>query len=197
VADFPKASKELFGDSLEGYHQFMSDNLSAALYEKELFDKLGPVIREYQYLTIDQIIDIIKWRTPAEPGHVKRNDPERVKVISRQALTQPDEEIKTHVLTLIKGIAIPTASKILAVAYPEEYPTLNRMGWLVLSRWRYLDGKYSVTNQSWMNYLQSCRMLMQRYDLTGQMLDQALIAIYLRHEEKLNLQKFIPLDQFF
>ena len=158
---------------------------------------MGVKIRDQQFFDINQILQIVKWRTPAEPGHLRQNDPERVKVISRQALSQEDEEIKIHILTLIKGVAIPTASKILAVAYPDRYPTLNRMGWRVLHRWHYLDGNYSVTHQAWMKYLQACEVLMKKFDLSGQSLDQVLIAVYLKHEEKLNLQKFIPLDQFF
>jgi len=197
MADFPKLSIDLIDEGLEGYQHILAEDLKRKQLEIHLFDELGKTLRHQQYFTLDQLEEILYWRQPTRPGHFKQNDRERVKIISKEAMKQEDEEIRMHILTLVKGVAIPSASKILSVTYPKLYVTMNKVSWRVLRSWRYLDRNYLPTIGGWMSFLKSVQAIMRNYSISGRQLDQVIIASFVIHDLKLDLQNYIPLDDFF
>jgi len=196
MTKFPKLSQKLILEAKKGYHQFMSEDLIKLDHEKKLYDVVGIQIKTKEHITLNNLFEILKWRQPALPGHFKLNNEKRVKEISKYAYKTQDEEIRVAVLTLIKGVGLPSATRILSITNPELYPTYHKMGWLVLKKWNFLEEEYRLNTNKWIQYLNSCRRIMEKYSISGRELDQILIATYLKHNLNINLQKFVPLDEF-
>ena len=65
-----------------------------------------------------------------------------------------------------------------------------------IKKMEFLEEEYGLNTNKWIQYLNSCRTIMEKYSISGRELDQILIATYLKHNLNINLQKFVPLDEF-
>jgi hypothetical protein len=132
---------------------------------------LGPAIREQQFLTKPQFLDIAKWKTRRSQSKCARNSAEYIKAVTEAAFGTSDERLKIEVLTLLTGVSWPTASVILHFGARQQYPILDfRALWS-------LSGEVPAKGYSfdlWDEYCQTTRAMADNAGVTMRVLDRAL-----------------------
>ena len=131
---------------------------------------LRHVKREPGYLTPDELFTICHWKSTRRASLALRNSPELVKEITSFAFKAECEESKIGSLTVLEGVSFPTASVILHFCADETYPILD-----FRTLWSLGIKKPSVyTTAFWIEYVQCCRNVAEKYGLSVRQLDRAL-----------------------
>jgi hypothetical protein len=128
-------------------------------------------------LTRAQLKTLCEWKSKRRAGDVMNNSPEFVEEITRFALSAQVERSRIESLTLLDGVAYPTASAILHWFHPNPYPILDiRALWSLR-----LKAKPPYAFDFWQKYVQGWRELLRRAQrecspakVTPRMLDKAL-----------------------
>ncbi|UQN08815.1 hypothetical protein [Deinococcus sp. QL22] len=111
-----------------------------------------------------------RWKSPRSAPLIQRNDEAYVQEITRFALTTPLERARIEALTLLSGVAWPTASVILHLYHLERYPILDfRALWSVQA-----DLKHAYDFGFWMAYVEFCRVQADEANVDMRTLDRAL-----------------------
>lgn len=124
-------------DQLKPYRT-NSDDYAETERLKSLFAKLHQT-RQPFFLTGDEFDAILRWKLRGQYGrqqkHRATNTPEIIEAITKLALniTHPDIsyelELRVHLLCALRGVAVPIASAILALVYPNEYAVIDFRAW--------------------------------------------------------------------
>jgi hypothetical protein len=90
--------------------------------ETSLFVELGPRIRLRGSILRRELVEVASWKSPRPKHWVAMNSDADIRRISRAALAS-----KSPIghLTKLKGVGIPTASAILAVAEPTRFTIID------------------------------------------------------------------------
>ena len=88
---------------------------------------LTPTIKKQGYLTKDQAIKILKWKSPRPLNHYNKNSDDDFKQITKLAFEQKDEKVKIHILTALIGVKYPAASALLMFYDQKKYPIILPM----------------------------------------------------------------------
>jgi hypothetical protein len=94
--------------------------------EQELIE--GPVAasRARGHLTRADFLAVARWKSPRSRSRCARNDPHFVEEVTRLALEpSTSDRLRIESLTLLTGVAWPTASVILHFCHREVYPILD------------------------------------------------------------------------
>jgi hypothetical protein len=93
-------------------------------------------------------------------------------VISRtgRALAATDESERIRRLLELQGAGVPTASTLLYVAFPEDYPILDVRALESLG----VNPRSQYPVSFWLEYLDVCRQLARRTGVSIRTLDKAL-----------------------
>jgi hypothetical protein len=131
---------------------------------------VGAAVRARGHYTREEFIEICAWKTPRSRPRVASNARNAVIDATSRALAASDEETRISALLELAGVGVPTASTLLYVAFPDEYPILDvraleSLG--VRSR-----SQYPVS--FWLAYLHACRELSRRHGVSIRTLDKAL-----------------------
>ncbi len=91
------------------------------------------------YLTSEELDEILHWKLRGQYGRQKErrkaNTEDVIQTITGAALsiTHPDEDYETElrlgILCCLRGVGVPVASAILALAFPERYAVIDFRGW--------------------------------------------------------------------
>jgi hypothetical protein len=137
--------------------------------ESELIE-LRKRVHQTGYLTKSQLKKLCIWKAARSAGHVDKNSPEFVKEITSFALSASDERARIESLTLLDGVAWPTASVILHLYHKKKYPILDfRALWSAGSE---VPNQY--TFQFWNDYSEFCREIANKHNINMRTLDRAL-----------------------
>jgi len=132
--------------------------------------KLKPPVQKRGFLQKHDLEDIACWKAPRSAGHVRKNEDEYVRELTRFALWTTNERARIEVLTALTGVSWPTASVILHLFHREPYPILDfRALWSVSLE---VPNQYSF--DLWWPYVQFCRNVAQRNKVDMRTLDKAL-----------------------
>lgn len=96
-----------------------------------LFEEIKGV-KNQGYLTRDQLLKILVWKSPRPLRHYKSNDDKLIKEITSIALATQNDILKLHILTALSGVSYPAASAILMFYNPAIYPVLDIRVWTQL-----------------------------------------------------------------
>ncbi len=91
---------------------------------KMLFN-LTKTIKTQGYITKDQAIEILKWKSHRPLKHYNKNSDKDFKQITRLAFEQKDEKIRMHILTALTGVKYPAASALLMLYNRTRYPIID------------------------------------------------------------------------
>lgn len=130
----------------------------------------GARARRRGHLTRDEFLRIGGWKS-ARPVHLQESNADAfVEEVTRVALSTPDERLRIEVLTLLRGVAWPTASCILHLAHADRYPVLDfrALGSVGISESAAHDFHL------WNGYTQYCRALADQAGCDMRTLDRAL-----------------------
>ncbi len=93
--------------------------------ESKLRFKIGAAVRRHGYFTKEELQELCHWKAPRSAGHCKKNEADYVKVVTKAALSSPNERFRIQALTLLDGVNWPTASVILHFGSNDPYPVLD------------------------------------------------------------------------
>ena len=131
---------------------------------------VGAAARRRGHYTRAEFIEICAWKTVRSRPKVASNPEAAVADASSRAFAAPDEAERIGALLELEGVGVPTASTLLYVAFPDDYPILDvraleSLG--VKPRSQYPIG-------FWLEYLEACRELARRHGVSIRTLDKAL-----------------------
>ena len=131
----------------------------------------GDRARRRGYYLLGEFLLITDWKTGRSRSRVRRNSAAAVEDATKLALSTSDEELRVGVLTVLHGVAMPTASVLLHLAHHDPYPILDfRALWSlgvdhIPSTW---------TFPFWTTYVAECRRLANAAGVAMRVLDRAL-----------------------
>ncbi len=133
-------------------------------------NQVVPRVRKAGYLTKPDFMTICKWKTPRSQSLCANNSPEFIESVSKIALSTANEQLRIEIWTLLNGVNWPTASTLLFWLHNEEYPILD-----FRALWSLGYAKPPTYNfPFWSDYVDFCRTLARKCDVTVRTLDQAL-----------------------
>lgn len=140
--------------------------------------EIGKQARKAGYYTWEQFKRVCDWKTRRRPHkHYEKNTPEQVAVQTYKALNIHDERERIDALIALTGVRLPTASMLLQLAYPEEYPVID-----VRALWSLGYESKSVDVELWLDYVAFCRELGKQCNLSLRDLDRALFEYSKAHQ---------------
>jgi hypothetical protein len=131
---------------------------------------VGAAARRRGHYTRAEFIEICAWKTVRSRPKVASNSEAAVADATSRAFAAADEGVRIEALLELDGVGVPTASTLLYVAFPHDYPILDvraleSLG--VKPRSQYPVG-------FWLEYLEACRELARRHGVSIRTLDKAL-----------------------
>ncbi len=163
--------------------QYNEDEKTQKLFEK--FNSLN----SQNYLTKEQLIEILMWKSPRPLRYYKVNSEQEIKEITSLAFETQNEKLKIHILTALRGVNYPAASAILMFYDKTRYPVLDIRVWQQLYAAQLVDTNPKGQNfslQEWTNYLSVIRNIAKDLGLTARQVEKRLFD-YDRTTRKTNL----------
>ena len=149
---------------------------------KRLKEKLARVRRERQplYLTKAEFEEILQWKLGQQIGRQRErrsaNTEEIIRAVTGLALTithsdkEYELELRMGILCALRGVAIPVASAVLALVFPEEYAVIDFRGW----RQIFGEGETVFSIPKYKRYLREVRRLANELGWPVQEVDHAI-----------------------
>ena len=139
--------------------------------EDRIMNEIGPRAKSRGYFTKDEFQDICRWKTPRSQSRVNANPGKFIEEATRIALSTAFEEMRIGVLTLLRGVLMPTASVVLHFAHKDPYPIIDFRALWSLG----IDNQPQFyTFGYWWEYTVFCRELAERFNVSMRDLDRAL-----------------------
>lgn len=158
---------KLFTDNLDHY-------INEYDLERSIF-KIGLEISKRGWLTKGELLIICLWKSRRPKKLYNQNTETDVINITRSCFEEHNELKKIQILTQLKGVRIPTASAILSVTNPQDYPIIDER---CVQSLFYL-GKISwsrINENNWLEYLDIIRTLANRHKKTAREVEKGLFA---------------------
>jgi hypothetical protein len=130
----------------------------------------GAAARARGHYTRGEFIDVCRWKTPRSAPSVAANSARAVARATGRALATDDEATRMRELLELRGVGTPTASTLLFFAFPDDYPILDVRALESLG----VGARSQYPVSFWLAYLQACRGLAAREQVSLRTLDKAL-----------------------
>lgn len=137
--------------------------------EKDVLET-GKAAGRLGQLSKAKLRQICKWKAQRSAGRMESNPEAYVEEITRFALSVKNERARIESLTLLDGVAWPTASVILHLCHTDPYPIIDFRALWSLS----VDVPAQYTFDFWWPYVKFCRSLAERCGVDMRTLDRAL-----------------------
>jgi len=157
---------------------YVEDDKTLALFE--YFES----IKGKTYLTKDQTIKVLLWKSPRPKKHFLLNSENDFKSITKLSFKQDDERLKIHVLTALKGVKYPSASAIL-MFLDKSYPVLDIRVWKELHKLKLVSDNPRGTNftlNNWIQYLTLLREIGKVYNLNARQIEKRIFDFDKRNQ---------------
>lgn len=149
---------------------------------RRLKEKLARVRRERQplYSTAAEFEKILQWKLGQQIGRQRKrrsaNTEEIIRAVTGLALTiahshkEYELELRMGILCSLRGVAVPVASAVLALLFPEEYAVIDFRGW----RQVFGEGETVFSIPKYKRYLREVRRLADELGWPVQEVDHAI-----------------------
>jgi hypothetical protein len=131
---------------------------------------IGAAARARGYYRRREFLVACAWKTPRSAPRVALNSEPEVRAATRRALADPDEAARMQALLGLSGVGVPTASTLLYFAFPALYPILDVRALESLG----VTPRSQYPLSFWLGYLEACRALAARCEVSIRTLDKAL-----------------------
>jgi len=131
---------------------------------------VGTSVRRRGHYTRAEFIEVCAWKTPRSRPKVAANPGAAVVDATGRALRADDEAMRIGALLELQGVGVPTASTLLFVAFPEDYPILDVRALESLG----VKPRSTYPVSFWLAYLEACRTLAHQAGVSLRTLDKAL-----------------------
>jgi thermostable 8-oxoguanine DNA glycosylase len=142
--------------------------------EKTIF-KLGKEIFKRGWLTKEEFLTICLWKSRRPKKLYDQNSNSDIINKTKLCLKENDELIKIKILTELKGVRIPTASALLSVTNPTDYPIIDERCIQSLNHLEQIKWT-NITEQNWLEYLRIIRNLAKTHNKTAREVEKGLFA---------------------
>ena len=152
------------------------DESELSTSEVDLFSRIGPAVRASGRFNKDQFVQTCDWKSTRTRKLVNSNSPERVEEVTGLALRSSDD-IRVPILSILSGVATPTASALLTVWQPDRFTIIDVRALSALKKLTHaaLSGVRTVRlKNSYMAYLDLMREISQSLSCSLRELDKAL-----------------------
>lgn len=146
-------------------------------------------IKTAGFITKEQGIEILKWKSPRPLQHYKKNSESDFQEYSKFAFSVNDERLRIHILTALNGVNYPAASAILMFYDRSKYPIIDIRVWKQLYKHKLVNTNargQGFTLNEWEVYLNTIRGLALELHLTSRQVEKRLFDID-RNEQVGNL----------
>lgn len=143
--------------------------------------KLDHIRREamlVKRLTVEQLYEIALWKSRRRAELTKNNPNAFVREITSFSFASKYEESRMGSLLLLQGVQHPTASVILHFCVDASYPILDFRAIWSLG----LTQPIRYTINYWVNYIEICRTLAAKHQMSVRELDMALWQYSKEHQ---------------
>lgn len=134
-------------------------------------------LKQQDFLTKEQLLKILRWKSPRPLRHYEANSEKAVKEITSLAFTTQNDSLKIHILTALNGVNYPAASAILMFYDRTKYPVLDIRVWRQLYEAKLVDtnsrGQNFTLNQC-EKYFQVIRQLANDLNITARQVEKRL-----------------------
>lgn len=131
---------------------------------------VGGAARSRGFLRKSEFLQIALVKSPRSKSRCKSNSETFVREVTRISLAAESEQVEIQALTMLCGVAWPTASYILHFCSRRAYPVLD-----FRALWSVSVPVPSVYNfPFWKEYTQYCRAVAKRNEVSMHTLDSAL-----------------------
>jgi hypothetical protein len=131
---------------------------------------VGAAARTRGYYTREEFVEACAWKTARSRPKVASNTEAAVVEATSKAFAVSDEATRMNALLELEGVGVPTASTLLYVAFPDDYPILDVRALESLG----VKPRSQYPVSFWLQYLTACRELARRRDVSIRTLDKAL-----------------------
>lgn len=157
-----------FENNLENFIQLFD-------IEKFLFEN-GKTWKEKGFLSKSEFTTICLWKSRRPKKYYNENLESEIKNQTKLAfLEDNDDKAKIELLTQLRGVSIPTASAILSVTDPKNYPIIDircieSLKDLGLISWD------NININNWMEYLTIVRNIADQHKKTAREIEKGLFT---------------------
>ena len=132
--------------------------------------EVGSKLRRQGHLTLAQLAQVCEWKTSRTKSTLQKNTDAFVQEVTSACFDSETERFRISVLTLLQGVGWPTASVVLHFGHEDRYPIIDVRALESLG----VEEPSSYSFDLWWPYVQACRRLADRNELTMREVDQAL-----------------------
>jgi len=136
----------------------------------ERLHAMGGAVRARGYYTRGEFVTVCGWKSPRSRPKILSNSRTSIIRNTRVALAARDELGRIEPLLALHGVGVPTASTLLFVAFPTEYPILDVRALESLG----VKARSTYPVDFWLSYLAACRRLAREHAVSIRTLDKAL-----------------------
>jgi GrpB-like predicted nucleotidyltransferase (UPF0157 family) len=133
-------------------------------------EAVGAAARARGHYTRAEFIEVCGWKTPRSRPRVAANPEPAVTAATERALGASDEAERMAALLELGGVGVPTASTLLYVAFPQDYPILDVRALESLG----VKARSTYPLSFWLAYLEACRTIARQAGVSLRTLDKAL-----------------------
>lgn len=144
--------------------------------------KLGAQAANRGYFTKYEFLEICAWKSERRAALCKSNSEEEVQRFTSQALAAAEESERIRALINLAGVAVPTASALLAAYSPAAFGVIDIRAWQFLHTAGAVHLNRAGLNLSirnWLEYLKILRAVAKRVGTTPRLVE---ISLYWEHK---------------
>lgn len=150
--------------------------------EDYLFGDIHKNFRRRGYLTPEEFFAIVIWKSNRRKTDIRKGverSGKTIRAITSEVFRAKTPEQKLKILTSVFSIGIPIASAILTVCYPDDFTIVDYRARASLKKDFDEEVEGNPTSKSYpytayFNYLNKCKNLAQRHNLSLREFDQVL-----------------------
>jgi hypothetical protein len=133
--------------------------------------RLGAAARARGHYTRAEFLLVCAWKSPRTRPKVRVNSARAVRAATSVALNPAScEQARVEALLALEGVGVPTASTLLYMAFPADYPILDVRALHALGQ----KPRSGYTIGYWLAYLDACRAIAAQHGVSLRTLDKAL-----------------------
>ncbi len=125
-------------ETVEEYMDYYSETQGVL---PERLEEFGEAYRTQGYLTREQLYEIAYESSTRSAYHVKKNSEEVCREVTRNVLNVEGDFSKIALIEGLTGFKAPTASCVVAAAFPDKHAVVDTRVWASLERFNYLEGR--------------------------------------------------------
>jgi hypothetical protein len=139
--------------------------------ETEIETIIAPHTKAAGYYERSHFLTLCKWKSARPTKQYEKNTADFIRDVTQASLSTTNEQLRIEILTLLRGVKLPTASVLLHFGATDPYPILDfRALWSLGVE--IAPSRYDF--DLWWQYTLFCRQLAEKAGVSMRTLDKAL-----------------------